>query len=65
MKNKDTKTLNSIRAYLKNQSKIDWDSVAPDMDMFIDELIHFIDKERGLTKPPVLDYDYELPKAIK
>jgi len=65
MKNKDAKTLDRIRAYLKKQSKIDWNLKAPDMDMFIDELIHFIDKERGLTKPPVLDYDYELPKAIK
>lgn len=62
MSSNDTKILNNLRKHLKQQEKIDWYLEHKDMEMFIGELIHFIDSERGLVKAidySKLNYDYE------
>ena len=62
MNSNDTRILNNLRKHLKQQEKIDWYLEHKDMEMFIGELIHFIDSERGLIKAidyNKLNYEYE------
>ena len=62
MNSNDTRILNNLRKHLKQQEKIDWYLEHKDMEMFIGDLIHFIDSERGLIKAidyNKLNYHYE------